>query len=226
MKVLFIGNSHTYFNDMPRLFAEMTGRLTGEEAEVTMLAYSGRSLAWHMEEYLSLRFALLYGSFDYCVIQQQAHPFPGEETTAENAKKIMALCRAGNAKPVLCMTWAERGKPENAAVMSSVYRRLAEETGALLAPVGELFETVQKEHPSIDLYYEDGAHASPAGDYLIAAVYAALLTKTKDLSPLPDTAIAFRLPDGSLSLDPASMKITLDPDAAAVLRGLAESVVK
>ena len=34
------------------------------------------------------------------------------------------------------------------------------------------------------------------------------------------------LPDGSLSLDPASMHITLEPDTAAVLRELAESVVK
>lgn len=226
MKVLFIGNSHTYFNDMPRLFAMMCGHLTGEEPEVTMLAYSGRSLVWHMEEYLSLRFALLYGGFDYCVIQQQAHPFPGEETTAENAKKIMALCARAGTKPVLCMTWAERGKPENAALMSSVYRKLAEETGALLAPVGELFETVQKEHPSIDLYYTDGAHASPAGDYLLAAVYAALLTGTKDLSPVPDTALSFHLPEGGLSLDPPSMAFPLEGETAAVLRGLAESVVK
>ena len=47
MKVLFVGNSHTYYNDMPRLFAMMCARLTGDEPEVTMLAYSGRSLAWH-----------------------------------------------------------------------------------------------------------------------------------------------------------------------------------
>ena len=226
MKVLFIGNSHTFFNDMPRLFALMCARLTGEEPEVTMLAYPGRSLAWHMQEYLSLRFALLYGSFDYCVIQQQAHPFPGEETTAENAKKIMDLCARVGTKPVLCMTWAERDKPENAALMSDVYRRLAEETGALLAPVGELFEAVRRDYPSIDLYFTDGAHASPAGDYLIAAVYAALLTGAKDLSSLPDTALSFRLPDGSLSLDPASMAFPLEGETAAVLKRLAESVVQ
>ena len=29
MRVLFIGNSHTYFNDMPHLFAQMAERLTG-----------------------------------------------------------------------------------------------------------------------------------------------------------------------------------------------------
>ena len=179
-----------------------------------------------MEEYLSLRFALLYGGFDYCVIQQQAHPFPGEETTAENAKKIMDLCRAGGTKPVLCMTWAERDKPENSALMSTVYRKLAEETGALLAPLGELFEAVRTGHPSVDLYDRDGAHASPAGDYLIAAVYAALLTGAKDLSSLPDTAISFRLPGGGLSLDPDAMLQPLDPGTAAVLKRLAESAAR
>lgn len=70
MRVLFLGNSHTYFNDMPRLFADMCGELSGERPEVTMLAYSGRSLAWHREEYFSLRFALLYGGYEYCAAQR------------------------------------------------------------------------------------------------------------------------------------------------------------
>ena len=70
MRVLFLGNSHTYFNDMPRLFADMCGELSGERSEVTMLAYSGRSLAWHREEYFSLRFALLYGGYEYCAAQR------------------------------------------------------------------------------------------------------------------------------------------------------------
>ena len=61
MRVLFVGNSHTYFNDMPALFGRMCAELTGERPEVTMLAYSGRSLAWHREEYFALRFALLHG---------------------------------------------------------------------------------------------------------------------------------------------------------------------
>ena len=45
MKVLFVGNSHTYFNDMPRLFARMCAALTGEKPEVQMLAYSNRGLS-------------------------------------------------------------------------------------------------------------------------------------------------------------------------------------
>ena len=56
-KILFIGNSHTYMNDMPELVRRMVEDAAGEECQVFMLAYSGRSLKWHMdEEYFSERF--------------------------------------------------------------------------------------------------------------------------------------------------------------------------
>ena len=81
MRVLFVGNSHTYMNDMPALFADVMEKTTGEKTEVSMLAYSGRQLEWHRAEYFSLRFALLYGNYDYCVFQQAAHPFPDIDST-------------------------------------------------------------------------------------------------------------------------------------------------
>lgn len=190
MRVLFVGNSHTYFNDMPALFARMCGELTGETPEVTMLAYSGRSLAWHREEYFALRFALLRGGFDYCVIQQQAHPFPGEEVTEAGLRAILPLCERGGARPVLYMTWAEKAKPEEAPRHSRCYRRLAEEYGALLAPVGELFERFRG--TDIELYWRDGEHASPYGSYLAAATFASLLCGTRQLDRLADGGFDFR----------------------------------
>ena len=50
MKLLFVGNSHTYFNDMPELVARFVECTTGEHPAVTMLAYSCRDLAWHRRE--------------------------------------------------------------------------------------------------------------------------------------------------------------------------------
>ena len=50
MKILFIGNSHTFMNDMPALVRDMVREVTGEECECVMLAYGGRSLKWHMSE--------------------------------------------------------------------------------------------------------------------------------------------------------------------------------
>ena len=190
MRVLFVGNSHTYFHDMPALFARMCGELTGERPEVTMLAYSGRSLAWHREEYFALRYALLHGRYDFCVFQQQAHPFPGEAVTEESLRQLLLLCEKGGARPVLYMTWAEKARPEIAAVHSRCYRRLAEEYGTLLAPVGELFERFRG--TDIELYWQDGEHASPYGSYLAAATLASLLCGKRELGALTDRGFDFR----------------------------------
>lgn len=229
MKVLFVGNSHTFFNDMPRLFARMCGELTGEEPAVQMLAYSGRSLLWHREEYYALRFALLYGGFDYCVLQQQAHPLPPEEETRAAVERIAALCRQCGTRPVLFMTWSEKSRPEMAGVMSRLYRCLAEETGALLCPVGERFAALTTEHPEIELYWRDGAHASAEGDYLIAALFAALLTGRGSAEGIGDGALDFRTvfkgEDGlPLAEEEADrVPISLPAETAAVLREYAKT---
>lgn len=227
MRVLFVGNSHTYFHDMPYTFARMCAQLTGEIPEVTMLAYSNRSLAWHREEYFSLRFALLYGHYDYCVLQQQAHPFPDEHQTRQSVLRILSLCESAGTKPVLMMTWAERAYPEHFPAMHRFYTALAEETGAMLAPVGKLFAMIRRTNPEIELYWHDGEHASAYGDYLIAAVFASLLCETTDLSALDDQAIDFDLDfEGENGLPLAKERasdciVQLEPEKTAVLRAMA-----
>ena len=47
MRILFIGNSHTYFNDMPHLCAELL-RAAGKDVEVTMLTRGGETLHGHI----------------------------------------------------------------------------------------------------------------------------------------------------------------------------------
>lgn len=190
MKALFIGNSHTYFNDMPHLMALMCKKCADVLVDVTMLAYSGRTLQWHTKEYFSLRFNLSYGGYDYCIIQQAAHPFPPEEETVPYAKEIIKLCREVGTIPVLYLPWAEKTKPENQRRLTETYEKLAAETGALLAPVGRIWQSVQAQRPDIALYWHDGEHASPYGDYLAAATFCALLTGG-DLSRLDSTGLDF-----------------------------------
>lgn len=176
MKVLFLGNSHTFFNDMPELFARFAEKTTGEKPEVVMLAYSGRDLDWHRREYFSLRFNLMYGGFDYCVIQQAAHPYPPVEQTLETGADIIGLCHRCGVKPVVYMTWAEKRFPENQQKMIDTCEKLAGEHGALLAPIGRVWQSVQQARADIELYHTDGEHAGPYGDFLIAAVLCRLLT--------------------------------------------------
>ena len=180
MKILFIGNSHTYMNDMPELVREMVESATGDVCEVFMLAYSGRSLKWHMnEEYFSERFAILYGGYDFCVIQEQAHPMPPEVDTLTYASKVIGLCKKTNTVPVIFETWAEKDKPEDQQEMNRRYRNIARDHGALLAPIGEIWSAAKVELQNlfgVDLYYADGAHASATGDYLIAMTLTKVIT--------------------------------------------------
>lgn len=168
MRVLFIGNSHTYFNDMPATFANMWQNTFNEKIDVTMLAYSSRSLLWHDNEYFSVRFNLLHGHYDYCVIQQQAHPFPGEVETVNGLKLILELCEKSNTKPLLVETWPEKKIPENRDTMHAAYNNISKSFGIDLIPVGSIWQKIQNKYPDIDLYWKDGEHASIYGDYLIA----------------------------------------------------------
>ncbi|MBQ1878122.1 MAG: hypothetical protein II161_04820 [Erysipelotrichaceae bacterium] len=176
MKVLFVGNSHTFFNDMPELFARFVEKTAGEKPEVVMLAYGGRDYKWHRQEYFALRFNLMYGNYDYCILQQAAHPYPPREETLEDGGFLIDMCRKQGVTPIIYMTWAEKKKPENQQKMIDTCQTLAREKGALLAPVGEVWQQVQQCYPDIELYFRDGEHAGPYGDYLIAGVMCKLLT--------------------------------------------------
>ena len=179
-RILFIGNSHTYMNDMPELVRLMMENVTGEDCEVFMLAYSNRSLKWHMDdEYFSERFNILRGGFDYCVMQEQAHPLTSMEDTEKYTGRIIEMCRKAGTVPIIFETWAEKAKPENQAEMNRRYRKITSEQNILLAPVGEVWENVRaafEELDGADLYYRDGAHASATGDFLAAMVLVKTIT--------------------------------------------------
>lgn len=168
MRVLFIGNSHTYFNDMPQIFAEMV-RQEGIPCEVTMIAHGGWYLAQHQAE-PETRFNILYGNYDYVVLQEYAHPFGPEEKMYEAARQLNQWIREAGSIPVAYMTWAEKVNEAGQERMSAAYEHMAEEIGAVLAPVGREWWKVFHDGTDTELYYVDGEHASPAGSRLAASV--------------------------------------------------------
>lgn len=47
MKLLFIGNSHTYYNAMPDMVRKLF-EATGQRTHITMIAEGGKSLSYHV----------------------------------------------------------------------------------------------------------------------------------------------------------------------------------
>ena len=169
-RILFIGNSHTYYNDMANMFKMLCKSVPQtEDVSVTMLASGGKTLDWHAEQ-PETPFNILYGDYDYIVLQQAAHPFGGKEELLNGTKRLNEWISKTNSKGVMYMTWAEKRFPENQEKMSRAYEETAQEMGYLLAPVGNVWQNVLKNEPDIQLYDTDGEHASKAGSFLAACV--------------------------------------------------------
>ena len=168
LNVLFIGNSHTYYNDMP-LMVRRRAEEEGFACRVTMLSHGGWFLAQHANE-PDVRFNILYGGYDYVVLQEHAHPFGPVEKFRDAALRLNAMIREAGSKPVLYACWSMKKEPEVQELMNRVHREIAEEIGALLAPVGERWWAYRESHPALELYWEDGAHASPDGSEFAAGV--------------------------------------------------------
>ncbi len=179
LRVLFLGNSHTYFNDLPIIFKELAAA-GGKEVEVQLMAYPGVTYEWHLKQESQLRYELLHGNYDYMIMQQAAHsPCPSPEETIRDGKKIIELAKKNGVTPILCMPWAERAYPEHQAIMYNTYQTLSKEAGVTHTPTGYVFERVLNERPDIDMYFVDGEHCSPYGSYTRAlSIYAVIFNES------------------------------------------------
>ena len=132
LRLLFIGNSHTYYNDMP-LMAAKKARAAGYDCEVTMIAHGGWFLEQHVAE-PDVRFDILFGNYDYVILQEHAHPFGPEEKFFEAARKLNTWIREANSTPVIYMTWAMKEEEAVQPRMTKAHQEIAEEIDELLAP--------------------------------------------------------------------------------------------
>ena len=173
MRILFIGNSHTYYNDLPAILQRIA-REDGYEVEVTMIAHGGWYLRQHVAE-PDVPFNIRYGRYDYVVLQEHSHPFDCIEDYREAAATLVQWIREAGSEPVIYATWARKAEEPEQARMNQVNRELAESLGAILAPVGENWWGYMRSQPDIEMYAEDGAHASPRGsEFAAGTIWAAI----------------------------------------------------
>ncbi len=182
LRVLFIGNSFTYYNGLPSMVAAMfAARKQALQAE--MHAVGAATLGLHAANPKVAQ--LIAGSrWDYVVLQDQsALPASRPDETLNQGTKLCACVRKAGATPVFFLTWAYRN--EKGAGMdgdmqdrlNAAYCAAAKANHALLAPVGPAWQSVLAKEPKAALYAGDGIHPSSEGTYLAACVFYAVLAK-------------------------------------------------
>lgn len=176
--VLFVGNSYTYFWNMPQVLQAM-----GESQGVSIIARqstaSGISLHrhWDDDRKLKTRERITESKWDYVVLQNHSKSTIDSLTAfKEYGNKFISLIKVSGAKPLLYMTWAREHNPTMQAAITKGYLDLGKETDSKVVPVGLIWKKALESKPELKLFMGDGSHPSPIGTYLIALCFYKAIT--------------------------------------------------
>ncbi|MDE5721611.1 MAG: hypothetical protein K2I30_02550 [Clostridia bacterium] len=189
MKVLFIGNSFTFYYQIPAQFSAIAKDL-GYYVETYSITVPGQTLETHAVDASNSGVqinALLnkINDFDYVVLQEQStRPYTDYNKffNAVKALKKKVEDTQDHAQVYLYETW---GSPASAGdsyeQISEMEQRLyesytqaASDLGCRVSYAGRAF-TLVKGETDINLYFGDNRHPGPAGAYLSACVHVATI---------------------------------------------------
>ncbi|HEY2369625.1 MAG TPA: hypothetical protein VGH87_24670 [Polyangiaceae bacterium] len=185
LHVLFIGNSHTFVNDLPGVFEKLIrAKHPGRGLAITEVTMGGATLADHLEDGAAAR-TIARSPRDYVVLQERSlTPIYAPDAFENSVRRFDALVKAAHAKTVIYELWPHRDATSSD---EDVYARVARAVGAILVRVGPAWVHALARDPNLPLYAPDGYHPAPAGTYLAACVfYATLLGETVDDLPTLD----------------------------------------
>ncbi len=201
LNILFIGNSFTFVNDLPKMLETLAAD-AGDELSTASVLRGGAYLYQFAdpENDLGKRLAEIYPmkNWDFIVLQDQSfNPANKPENFLDSVKM---LCEQMNrsAKFLFYSTWAYRDQTEKLAktgmtysemlaALTASYQKAADLYHGIRVPVGDAFALSTAEHPDIDLYTEDDYHPSPCGTYLAACLfYRAITGKSSAVLAVPE----------------------------------------
>ena len=195
-KVLFVGNSFTYYNNSLHYHLEQLRRNTMSHEDFKDYNFRAATIAggYWSEQQASLDSLTHEKGWDIAVMQGHSSEAIDESKQLNFRAALdesVALLRERDIEPLLFMTWAYKHRPEMIKQLEPRYIALAKELGVTLVPVGSAFAAAREIRPELNLHAKDGIHPSRAGTYLAACVFYTLLYKespvglsyTMDLAP-------------------------------------------
>lgn len=177
MRILMLGNSFTYFHELPGILSGLTGW------EVVSNTKGGAYLSEQFDESSETgkraMKLLREEKWDYVVLQEQSfYPVGNREGYLKSVRELSILIRENGAVPVIYESWAYREGSRKLSGTGLTYAEMLEkmviscetaarENGAVLARVGEAFDGVRD---VIGLYEADDYHPAEAGSAIAAGV--------------------------------------------------------
>ena len=184
--ILFIGNSYTYYNDMPTALFEKIAESAGYEVEVSSITKGSHTLskfADPTDTYGAKVDVALKGTkkYDFVILQEQSVT-PATDSAPEFYSAVRNLSeriRAAGAEPILYSTWGRNAGSGTLNTygwttesmtwkLAAAYQAIGDALNIRVAHVGLAFFDART-NPRMALYDSDNSHPSYSGSYLAAA---------------------------------------------------------
>lgn len=193
-KVLFIGNSYVYTNDLPTAIKTLALGC-GDTLNYSQSTPGGCTFNNHLSNATTMGYVNA-GGWDDVILQEQSQlpSFSIGQVESECFPYAQQLCQqirnvTPTAEIVFFMTWGRKnGDASNCASypplctyqgMDSLlyyrYMQMAEDNAAVVSPVGRVWHVLRDNHPEIELYSSDQSHPSVAGTYAAAVTFYTIL---------------------------------------------------
>ena len=189
IRVLFVGNSYTFVNDLPGELSKLAAAAAGPALQTSSVALGGATLKLHYESSGAVA-EIKKASWDVVVLQgQSVEPVYDPTGFSTYAQLLAQEVQQAGAALVFFETWARQaghdvynyswsgGTPKAMqAGLRKAYGSVAAALGAQVAPVGDAWEATLAAYPQMSLFDGDGSHPAIQGTYLAACVFYAVLT--------------------------------------------------
>ena len=192
--ILFVGNSYTYYSDMPtKIFAPIANS-AGVKVNVDSITKGGWWIWDHAnsEDEMGklVDAAFKKTKYDYVILQEQSTlPINDPGCFYDGVRNMFKKVQANGATPILYCTWGRKTGSETLTnngwthqsmtwKLAAAYTAIGDEVGIDVAYVGLAFNDVYTNNPALtNLYADDLTHPSYSGSYLAALTIFTEITK-------------------------------------------------
>ena len=168
VKVLFIGNSLTYENDLPLTVKQLALSAGLTDCYCVAIAYPDFALEDHYDFRGAVR-ALEDESWDFVVMQQGPSALASSRANLLQWAGVFGdMIEENGAQAIMYGVWPQYSRSFDFPNVTESYRQAANAIGALLAPAGEAWLNAWAQDSTLPLYAPDDFHPSTMGTYLAA----------------------------------------------------------
>ncbi|WP_435623079.1 SGNH/GDSL hydrolase family protein [Flagellimonas sp.] len=167
--LLFVGNSLTYTNDLPKL-VKMEGEKKGISLSVHSISKPNYAIVDHWSDG-EVQNQIRTGKYDFVIIQQgPSSQADGYDMLVNDGKKYANICKANGSKLAYFMVWPAWYNYQTFDRVIENYSSGAKVNDAILCPVGLVWKRYFDRTGDFSYYGPDGFHPSKKGSQVAAEV--------------------------------------------------------